>query len=110
MPPCPPTRSSHHLLLDQQVKHKHHIIAACCLPRVQDAELAAARRELEVLVERMFAAPAWRASPRLNVLGDSMRVLEGQAAEVSAGVGTDRGIGGWGVPRQTRRGPAAGVW
>lgn len=47
----------------------------------KDAELAAARRELEVLVERMFAAPAWRASPRLNVLGDSMRVLEGQAAE-----------------------------
>lgn len=48
----------------------------------KDAELAAARREVELLVERMFAAPAWRASPRMNELGDTMRALDGQAAEV----------------------------
>jgi hypothetical protein len=48
----------------------------------KDAELSAARREVELLVERMFAAPAWRASPRMNELCDAMRALDGQAAEV----------------------------
>lgn len=48
----------------------------------KSAELATARASLQQLEERMFAGPAWRASPELNELGDSLRALEAQAAEV----------------------------
>ncbi|KAL4438732.1 hypothetical protein ABPG77_006336 [Micractinium sp. CCAP 211/92] len=47
----------------------------------KSAELATARASLQQLEERMFAGPAWRASPELNELGDSLRALEAQAAE-----------------------------
>ncbi|KAL4440178.1 hypothetical protein ABPG75_003179 [Micractinium tetrahymenae] len=49
----------------------------------KSAELATAQASLQQLEERMFAAPAWRASPRLNELGDSLRALESQSAEAN---------------------------
>lgn len=47
----------------------------------KSAELATARASLQQLEDRMFVGPAWRASPRLSELGDSLRALEAQAAE-----------------------------
>jgi hypothetical protein len=55
---------------------------ACCLVCLQEGELSAARRDLESLVERMFAAPAWHASRRMVELAEASRSLEAQAAEV----------------------------
>lgn len=51
----------------------------------KSAELATARASLQQLEDRMFVGPAWRASPRLSELGDSLRALEAQAAEVGKG-------------------------
>lgn len=55
---------------------------------VQESELARARRDLEELVERMFASPAWRASPAMAAIEDASRALQGQAAEVGVVAGT----------------------
>ena len=55
---------------------------------VQAAELATAQHTLAELTDRMFASPAWRASPHLNQLGDSVRALEGQLAEAGRGTAT----------------------
>ncbi|EFN57473.1 expressed protein [Chlorella variabilis] len=54
----------------------------------KESELARARRDLEELVERMFASPAWRASPAMAAIEDASRALQGQAAEAARGVST----------------------
>lgn len=51
-------------------------------PPLQESELATAQRMAQEMVQRMFASPAWAASPRQNEIHDVMRALEGQAAEV----------------------------
>lgn len=52
------------------------------------SELSATQHELEQHVEGMFAAPAWRASPRQCELSDRLKVLEEQAAEAARGAAT----------------------
>ena len=58
-------------------------IPSLCASHVfQAAELETAQRTLEQLVDRMFASPAWQAAPRVAEIGDALRGLETQAAEV----------------------------
>lgn len=52
------------------------------------SELTTTQRMAEEMVQRMFASPAWAASPRQNEIYDVMRALEGQAAEAHRGVQT----------------------
>lgn len=62
------------------------------LPQRQVSELSATQRQLEQHVAAMFAAPAWRASPRQCELADRLKV--------GRGVGCWRASGcwvGWGV-------------
>ncbi|KAI7842953.1 hypothetical protein COHA_003460 [Chlorella ohadii] len=56
--------------------------------RGKESELATAQRTQQELVNRMFAAPAWSASPTLSALNDATRALEAQAAEQGRGVAT----------------------
>lgn len=45
----------------------------CRLPPAQVSELSATQRQLEQHVERLFASPAWRASPRQCELADRLK-------------------------------------
>ncbi|KAL4452203.1 hypothetical protein ABPG75_007865 [Micractinium tetrahymenae] len=56
--------------------------------QAKESELATAQRMVEEVVQRMFAGPAWSASPRQNEIRDVMRALEGQAVEAHRGVQT----------------------
>ncbi|KAL4451686.1 hypothetical protein ABPG75_007348 [Micractinium tetrahymenae] len=52
------------------------------------AELSSTRQQLTGHVESMFAAPAWRASPRHAELADALAATSAQAAEAGRGVDT----------------------
>lgn len=71
----------------------HHCMPT--LPHRQVSELSATQRQLEQHVAAMFAAPAWRASPRQCELADRLKVGWGVAL---AALGCFVGCwGGWGV-------------
>lgn len=65
----------------------------CPPAALQDSELTTTQRMAGEMVQRMFASPAWAASPRQNEIYDVMRALEGQAAEVGHGL-RSMGMGG----------------
>ena len=56
--------------------------------QMQVSDLSATQGQLREHVERMFAAPAWRALPRLAQLADALKALQGQAAEAARGAQT----------------------